>query len=530
MHSVSRRQLGLLSGNVAAAWSIAPRAWGQARNVMRFVPHADLQSLDPMGSTANIIKMHGFMVYDTLFGLDEKFEPRPQMVETWTQSPDKLTWRFVLRPGMKFHDGAPVTAEDAVASIRRWGQRDAAGQLMMRMTRELVATDDRSFELRLTEPYGLVLECFAKAVSNVLFVMPRRIAETSAFTAITDPTGSGPFRFVRGEWDPGAKVVYEKFADYVPRAEPASAFAGGKVVHFDRVEWHIIPDVSAVGNALVQGEIDWWGAPNADLRPVLARARGVKMFTMVPTGTIATMRFNQMQAPFDNPAIRRAIVHAVTQSDYMIAIQGDDKSTWREGVGYFCPDTPMASQAGMENLTSKRDLDAVKKELADAGYKGEKVVLLAPQDIPSTKAIAEVTFDLFKKIGLNVEAQAMDWATLVQRRTKQEPVDQGGWSVFHTSWGGVDQFNPAVHAFLRGNGKAGIMGWPVSPTIEALRAEWLLAPDLAAQKKVCETLQLQAFKDVPYIPLGQVLAQSAHRADLQGVLTGLPAFWSVRRG
>jgi peptide/nickel transport system substrate-binding protein len=242
------------------------------------------------------------------------------------------------------------------------------------------------------------------------------------------------------------------------------------------------------------------------------------------------MRFNQLHPPFDNPAIRRAIVHAVTQSDYMIAIQGDDRETWRDGVGYFCPDTPMASAAGMENLTGKRDLEAVKRELAEAGYKGEKVVLLAPQDIPSTKAIAEVSADLFKRIGLNVDAQSMDWATVVQRRTKQEPPDQGGWNVFHTSWGGVDQFNPAVHAFLRGNAKSGIMGWPDSPTIEALRAEWFLAPDLAAQQKVCETLQLQAFKDVPYIPLGQVRAQSAHRADLQGVLTGLPVFWNVKRG
>ena len=179
----------------------------------------------------------------------------------------------------------------------------------------------------------------------------------------------------------------------------------------------------------------------------------------------------------------------------MMAVQGEDRSTWRDGVGYFCPNTPMASSAGMENLTSKRNYDAVKKELEAAGYKGERVVLFDPTDIPSVKALAEVTNDMLKKIGINVDFQSMDWATLVQRRVKQDPVDQGGWSIFQTSWGGVDQFNPAVHAFLRGNGKDGIMGWPTSPRIEDLRNEWFAAPDLAAQKKACEQLQLQAFQD-----------------------------------
>ena len=214
----------------------------------------------------------------------------------------------------------------------------------------------------------------------------------------------------------------------------------------------------------------------------------------------------------------------------MTAVQGDDRSTWRDGVGYFCPDTPMASAAGMENLTLPRNLDAVKKELAAAGYAGEKVVLFNPTDIPSVKTLAEVTNDLLRKLGMNVDFQAMDWATVVQRRVKQDPPDQGGWSIFQTSWGGVDHFNPAVHAFLRGNGKDGIMGWPISPRIEELRNEWFAAADLAAQKKAAEQMQLQAFQDVPYIPLGQIRGQSAHRADLKGVLTGLPLFWNITRG
>jgi peptide/nickel transport system substrate-binding protein len=517
-------------GTAAAALAAPSITQAQAKRVLKFVPDADLAILDPVITTSYQTRDHGFMVFDSLYGQDDQYQIRPQMVEGHVVENDGRTWRLTLREGLMFHDGEKVLARDCVASVNRWGKRDSFGQALMTMVNEVDAPDDKTIRFRLKQPFALLPDALGHYSPNMLPIMPARLAETDPSKQITEMVGSGPFRFKADERVAGSRVVYEKFDKYVPRNEAAERTAGGKVVHFDRVEWHIIPDVSAAGNALTQGEVDWWGTPNADLRPVLARARGVRMFTMVPTGTIATMRFNQLQPPFDNPAIRRAIVHAVTQSDYMIAIQGDDKNTWRDGVGYFCPGTPMASNAGMENLTSPRDLEAVKKELADAGYKGEKVVLLAPQDIPSTKAIAEVSFDLFKRIGLNVEAQAMDWATLVQRRTKQEPVDQGGWSVFHTSWGGVDQFNPAVHAFLRGNGKQGIMGWPISPTIEALRAEWLVAPDLEAQKKVCDTLQLQAFKDVPYIPLGQVLAPSAHRADLQGVLTGLPAFWNVRRG
>ena len=526
---MKRRQVlgGLATAGAALA---APKiVQAQNRRVLKFVPDADLAVIDPVITTSYQTRDHGYMVFDSLYGQDDQYRIRPQMAEGHVMEDDGKTWKIALREGLKFHDGEKVLARDCVASIQRWGKRDSFGQALMAATNELVAQDDRTIVFRLKNPFPLLPDALGHYSPNMLPIMPARLAETDPSRQITEMVGSGPFRFKADERVPGSRVVYEKFEGYVPRNEAAERTAGGKVVHFDRVEWSIIPDVSAVANGLIQGEIDWWGGPTADLRPVLQRSRNVRLFTMIPTGTIATMRFNQLQPPFDNPAIRRAIVQAVTQSDYMIAIQGEDKALWREGVGYFCPDTPMDTQAGMENLNAPRNLENVKRLLAEAGYKGEKVVLLAPQDIPSTKAIAEVTFDLFKRIGLNVEAQAMDWATVVQRRTKQEPVDQGGWSVFHTSWGGVDQFNPAVHAFLRGNGRQGIMGWPISPTIEALRAEWLLAPDLAAQQKVCEALQLQAFRDVPYIPLGQVRAQSAHRSNLEGVLTGLPVFWNVKR-
>jgi peptide/nickel transport system substrate-binding protein len=246
-------------------------------------------------------------------------------------------------------------------------------------------------------------------------------------------------------------------------------------------------------------------------------------------GFIATMRFNHLQPPFDNPAMRRALLGAVSQPDYMIGMVGTDPALWRAGCGYFTPGTPMASEAGLEALTGPRDLAKVKRALAEAGYQGERIALLAPTNIASAKALADITNDLMKQLGLAIDYQAMDWATLVQRRTKKEPLDQGGWSLYHTSWSGNDHLNPVGHVFLRGNGPEATVGWPTAPKLEALREAWLAAPDLAAQKSLAAELQRQAFEDVPYIPLGQYFAPTAYQANLQGVLSGNPVFWNVRR-
>jgi peptide/nickel transport system substrate-binding protein len=341
--------------------------------------------------------------------------------------------------------------------------------------------------------------------------------------------GSGPFRFKADERVPGSVLVYEKFTGYMPRNEPAERTAGGKVVHFDRVEWRISPDMATTASALMAGELDFW-TPPADLLPLLRKARYVKFETMLPAGYCAVMVFNQLHPPFDNPAIRRAVLHAVRQSDFVTAVLGEDRTNWRDDVGYFCPDTPMASRAGLDAVAGQRDVGTARKELEQAGYHGERVRLLMPTDNPKFQALAEVSADLLKKLGFNLDVQSMDWATVTIRRIKQEPLDQGGWSVFQTAPLGTDLLNPAVHPYLRTNGRRGSVGWPTSLRIEELRSAWLAAGDVAAQAKVAEQLQLQAFEDVPYVPLGQWFGPTAYRADLQGMLTGLPLFWNIKRG
>ncbi|HEX4260923.1 MAG TPA: ABC transporter substrate-binding protein [Acetobacteraceae bacterium] len=523
-----RRRTFIAAASAALA---APRIGrAAAASVLKFVPQADLAVLDPVWTTTYQTRDHGFLVFDTLFGLDDAFQPQPQMVDGAGTEDGGRRWTLTLRPGLKFHDGTSVLARDCVASIRRWGARDSYGQALLAATDEVAAPDDRTIVFRLKYPFPLLPNALAKTPPSMCPIMPERLARTDPYKQVTEMVGSGPFRYIAKDRVPGSLVAYERFDGYVPRPSGTpSGTAGPKVAHFHRVEWHIIPDDSTVLAALEQGEVDWWLTPGADLLPVLSRDKTLRVRTTVTTGEIATMRFNQLWPPFDNPAIRRAMLGAISQSEYMIGMVGTDPSLWHDGVGIFCPNTPMASDAGLSVLTGKRDLAASRRAIAAAGYKGEKVVLLAPTDIASAKALADISADLYKKLGFDVDYQAMDWATLVQRRAKMDPVDKGGWSLFHTSWNGTDMLDPIGHAFLRGNGKAAAPGWPTAPKIEALRAEWIRAPDLAAQKQLAAAIQVQALHDVPYAPLGQYFAPTAYRADLEGVLNGVPVFWNVRR-
>ena len=304
--------------------------------------------------------------------------------------------------------------------------------------------------------------------------------------------------------------------------------AGPKIVHVDRVEWVVIPDAGTAAAAMQNGEMDWWESPSFDLVPLLKQNANLLVPPPDPMGFLGCMRMNELQPPFNNPALRRAVLGAISQEDYMSAAAADP-ANWRAGVGVFCPASPMASQAGMQVLTGPRDLAASAKAIAASGYNNERAVLLIPSDFPVLKALGDVGADLLKRIGINVDAQYSDWGSTVQRLTKPDPVDQGGWSLFHTYWSGLDQFDPAVHVYLRGNGKAATRGWPTSEKLEALRDQWLSAGDLAEQKRIAAQMQEQAFVDVPYIPLGQILPPWVYRKSITGVLTGYALFWNVRK-
>ncbi len=522
-----KRRTLLAAPAVLALPSIA-RA--QAARTLRFIPQADLTVLDPMWTTAYVTRNHAFMVYDTLFGQDSQYRPSPQMLESFATENDGKTWTLTLRPGLMFHDGEPVRARDCVASLQRWGKRDAFGGALMARTDELAAKDDRTFVFRLNKPFALLPNALAKTPLYMPAIMPERIAQTDPFTQVTDMTGSGPYRFKADERMPGARAVYERFAGYKPREGGATDWTSGpKVVNFDRVEWTTIPDPTTAAQALINGEQDWWDYATADLMPLLARSRGVKVVVQEPSGQIPILRFNHLQPPFNNPGIRRALLGAVSQEDVVTAVVGTDPKMSRTGVGYFCPDTPMASAVGLEALTSPRDMDKVKRELQAAGYNGERVVLMAATDFPVLKAMADVAADMLKRAGMNVDYVSTDWGSVVTRRAKKDPVEQGGWSAFCTAWAGTDHLDPSGHLSLRANGEQAWIGWPTDLRIEQLRDGWFDAPDVKAQAAICADIQREAFQSVPYIPMGQYLQPTAYRDSLQGVLNGFALFWNVKR-
>lgn len=504
----------------------------QARTI-RYVPHANLPNIDPFTNTAFVARDHAFLVFDQLYGMDEQFRPQPQMVESHVVENDGLLWRFTLRDNLRFHDGSPVRGRDCIASIRRWGRRDAFGQVLMARVADMTEVSDRVFAIRLNQPFPKMLDCLAKVTTSCLFVMPERLANVDPFQNITEAMGSGPYRFVQNEWVPGARLAYARNADYVPRQGAPSMTAGGKVAHFDRVEWLIMPDPATASAALQSGEIDWWEQPTADLFPLLARNRLLQVDIINNSGLIGIFRPNHVTAPFNNPAVRRAVLTAINQIDFMTAVIGtagvDGRADLRrEGIGYFAPESPSASTVGLDRL--RKNLAQARTELQAAGAMGARLVLLNATDLSSINAATLVGADMFRRMGFNVELVSTDWGTLVARRGSRNALEQGGWSGFFTFWSGVDHWNPSSHASIRGHGENAWPGWPTIPAIEAQRDAWFNAPNEAAERAATTEMQRIAFEEVPYVPTGMYYQPTAFRRNLTGMLKGQPPlFWNLRR-
>jgi peptide/nickel transport system substrate-binding protein len=511
------------------AFGLPPQAQADDAKTLRFIMRNDLRVLDPMWTTAYVTRNHGYMVFDTLFALDAKFQPQPQMVGDYSISADKLVYIFTLRDGLSFHDGQPVRAADCVASLKRWMARDSVGQTLASVTDEMSGSDSKTFSIRLREPFPLLLAGLAKVSSLPSFIMPEWLAKTDPYQQVTETIGSGPFKFVTAEFQPGHKAVYVKNADYIPRAEPPSWASGGKVVKVDRIEWLYIPEYSTAATALADGEVDWWEAPNLDLVPILAANPAVKVEKTDPLGSTTMLRFNHLQPPFNNVKMRQAVLAVVDQTEFMSALAGDP-TNWNLCASFFTCGTPMASNAGTEALTGNRDFDKAKKLIAEAGYKGEKIVVLDAVDTPTAHSHGLVVFQLLQKLGLNVELASSDWGSLVIRRALKKPVEEGGWSIFGTGWTGIETLDPSADLPLAANGGAAWFGWPEDENLEALRAEWLKTPDSEARQEIAVKIQARAFETLPYIPTGQWSPVTAYRKNLKGVIIAPALFmWNVEK-
>jgi peptide/nickel transport system substrate-binding protein len=518
-------------GTLAATGGIAMPALSQgaAAKTLRFVPQANLANFDPIWGTQYVVRNAAALVWDTLYGIDEKFRPQRQMVESEEVSSDGLTWTFKLRPGLKFHDGEPVLAKDVVQSLIRWSARDPMGLMIRGIQNELVAVDDRTWKWSLKQPYPKMLLALAKNNAPCSFIMPERIAKTDPFTQITEYVGSGPMKFARGEWVPGAKAVFEKFADYVPRSEPASWLAGGKKMLVDRIEWVIMPDPATAAAALQNGEVDWWETPLSDLVPVLKAHKDINVDIGDPLGNIGAFRMNHLHPPFNNLKVRQAVMTALNQEDYMRAIVGDDDKLWRPLPGFFTPGTPGYTEVGGEMMKQK-NVAAAKKLLSESGYKGEPVTCVVAQDMAATKSMGDVTAELLKSIGMNVDFVATDWGTVGARRAQKTPPGQGGWSMFHTWHAGADCLNPSSYTAIRANGDKAWFGWPDVPAVETEVTNWFNAKDADEEKAAIDRLNKAAVENVVYVPTGFYLGYQAWRKNVSGVVSGpLPFSWGVSK-
>jgi peptide/nickel transport system substrate-binding protein len=522
MKSSSSWLRGLLAG---AALSLAATPV-LAQKTLRAVVHADLKILDPVWTTAYISQRHAYLVYDTLFSMDESFTPRPQMVGEWKVSDDKLTWTFTLRPGQTFHDGQKVRSADVIASLTRWSTRDPAGQKLNEFLARYEAVDDDTFRIVLKEPYSLVLETLGKA-GVPAFMMPERVARTPASEQITDPTGSGPFIMKKDEWRPGNRVVYVRNPTYVPRSEPANYLSGGKVAKLDRVEWRYIPDNNTTLSALMAGEIDYFEAPPLDFIKLMKENPDITVLNIDKLGVQGLIRMNSLHPPFNDFKARQALMSLIDQEQFMQAVVGDPNLYLKFCGAFFMCGSENETTIGSEPMRA-HDIARAKALFAEAGYKGEKIVVLYPTDRPQYAAATTVLVAAMRKAGLNVDMPAADWSTINARRARKDAPDKGGWNIFITTQGGTDASSPIGNVWFNSTCDRANPGWACDADLMALVDKWVRAPDATNRRARLEEVQARGFVSLPYIPFGQFFQPIAFRKNVTGVLAaGVPVYWNI---
>ncbi len=533
--TASRRTVlkaGLAAG-IAAATS-RPRAMAQgappANKTLRAVMQADLRVFDPIWTTANITGYHGAMIYDTLFAVDAKFAPQPQMVGKWSLSEDKKLYTFELRDGLGWHDGTPVTAADCVASLRRWGAVDAGGQAVMQRAKDISKKDDRTFIIALSEPFGPLLDELAKPITRDCFMMREKDAETPPSEQVTANIGSGPFLWNQAQARPGVQYVYDKNTKYVPRPEPPSGLAGGKVVKLDRVIWENIADQMTALAALQSGEIDFYEVPPIDLLAQLENDPNIKIDEFDKGGNIVIMRMNFLHKPFSELKARQALLYLVNQNDFMKASFGNPKY-YGTVESIFGTHTPYVNDENTDWLRHGVDLEKARQLFKDSGYSGDPVIVLQATNFAFMSNSDELIAAQLRKIGVNAQLAPSDWGGVVTRRAVEKPDSEGGWDIFVTADSDYSHSDPIGLATFQANGTSGWYGWPKSDAFEALRAKWAETDTLAERMALARQMQKVWWDYVPTVFLGKYLQPVAYRSNVKGFI-GMPEiipFWNVEK-
>ncbi len=525
---LARRSLIAAVVSAVAAFA-APTAMAQG-TVLRVVPHSNLAVLDPIWTTAYMSRNHGYMIYDTLFGTDENGKIKPQMVDSWTVSGDNRLWTFKLRKGLEFHDGKPVTSEDVVASLQRWGKRDAMGSALMQFVQRMDTPEPDTFRIFLGEACGFVLDALGKPSSNVPFIMPKRMADTDPFKQIEEHIGSGPYVFKRDEFKPGDKSVYTKFAKYVPRSEPPNGTTGGKHVYVDRVEWNLaLRDGQAQINALQKGEIDVLEALPFDHFETAKGDANIQLPKYATFGLQYMARFNHLHKPFDNVKVRQAALAAFAQEPFLRASVGV-KELYKTCASMFVCGTPFGTTAGSD-IQAKSNMKKAQDLLKASGYDGTPIVIMKPTDLASIQKLPDVAAQLLRQAGFKVDLQAMDWQTLVGRRAKKDAPDKGGWHMFLTAWQTFDVWNPIANPTMDSRGeKSTWFGWASDDKLVDLRNQFMRATDEPTKKKLADAIHIRAFEVATHAPLGEYMQPMAARKNISGFfVTNGNIYWNLKK-
>lgn len=514
---------GLMAGGsaLAAAGLIRPPG-ARAASQLNLVLESEVVILDPYMTTAAITRTFGFHIFDTLYAMDGQGRIQPQMVEGHTTSADRLTWTFTLRPGMKFHDGTPVTSTDVVLSLQRWMPKDALGRMLRDAHASLTTKGTLGFELVLKRPFPLVLDVLGKPNAPVPFILPERLARTPGDARITEIIGSGPFRFRPDQYRPGNYMVLEKFPDYVPRREAPDFLAGGKVVKVDSLSLRVMPDQATGATALLANEIDYQQYVPFDWIQRLERSRDIRLLSLGGLHQFqGNFRLNHAAPPFDDPAVRRVLWKLVEQNTVLQAIGIPERFRAPQCPSFWMCDAPYSTTAGAEGATFS--IAEARAELARTAYRGQPVIFLeVAGSISQTAAL--VLVENMKAAGFTVEEQQMDWGTVLARRARRD-----GWSMFSVYSNGVDMLTPLTHFYVA-NTCADYPGWSCDPRIPALTRDFANAETPAERQHLTAEIQRLAYALTPSVMWGQFTIPAAYRTSLSGLMqSSFPIFWNVEK-
>ncbi|MBP1888354.1 ABC transporter substrate-binding protein [Sinorhizobium mexicanum] len=532
--TITRREIiktGLAAGTALSMPTIlrAQTSPDDARTV-RWVTDGELVVFDPIVSLT-LAQNHALAIYDTLFESDSKGIPQPQMVGKWGVSEDKKTYTFQLRDGLTFHDGSPVAAADCVASIRRWGQVDVGGKLIMAKVKDISKQDEKTFTITLNEPMPLLIPLLASSyVGYYLAIMREKDAKLPPTEQVTANIGSGPFKFNQALAKPGVSFTYDRNEQYIPRQEPADAFAGGKFVKVDRVVTQYISDQQTAFAALQAGEVDLVQVPSQVLYPVIKSDFNLELEIINTSGQDMFLRMNCLQKPFNNVKARQAMLHLIDQEAIMLAA-GFDPNYIHPVTSIFGNSTPYSNDENTGWYKKGGDPERAKHLLQEAGYAGETVVILQATDWPPASNAAQYLANTLRKIGVSAELAPSDWAGVEERRAKKEPIEDGGWSVFISDFTNSKFGNPISLPLLAANG-VDYYGWPKNDEYEALRAKWVEVETLEERQALARAMQRLAWDFVGTVMLGQHIEPIARRKSLIGLVhvpSAVYPMWNMQK-